>query len=64
MCGINPGQVEAAVAMQYLIKCQENAEEFIKPHVKPIIQGEDYNVQCICAEVLCVCICIARRSDL
>jgi hypothetical protein len=33
-----PVKVEAAVAMQYLIKSQKIAEDFIQPYVKPIIQ--------------------------
>jgi hypothetical protein len=33
-----PVKVEAAVAMQYLIKSQKIAETFIQPYVKPIIQ--------------------------
>ena len=35
-----PVKVEAAVALQYLIKHQSIAESFIQPYVKPIIQGE------------------------
>ncbi len=33
-----PVKVEAAVALQFLIKHQEMAQEFVQPHVKPIIQ--------------------------
>ena len=33
-----PVKVEAAVALQYLIKNQADAEAFIQPHVKPIIK--------------------------
>jgi len=35
-----PVKVEAAVALQYLIKNQPMAEQFIQPHVKSIIQVE------------------------
>lgn len=31
-------KVEAAVALQYLIKNQDEAETFVQPHVKPIIK--------------------------
>ncbi len=34
-----PVKVEAAVALQFLIKHQGIAESFIQPYVKPIIQG-------------------------
>ena len=33
-----PVKVEAAVALQYLIKNQTAAESFIQPHVRPIIK--------------------------
>ncbi len=33
-----PVKVEAAVALQFLIKHQEMAQEFVQPHVKPIIE--------------------------
>ena len=32
-----PVKVEAAVALQFLIKHQEMAQQFVQPHVKPII---------------------------
>ena len=35
-----PVKVEAAVAIQYLIKNQHVAEKIIEPHVKDIICGE------------------------
>ena len=35
-----PVKVEAAVALQFLIKHQSIAESFIQPYVKPIIQGK------------------------
>ena len=35
-------KVEAAVALQFLIKNQSTAESFIKPHVKPIIEVQMY----------------------
>ena len=38
-----PVKVEAAVAMQYLIKHQTIAENFIQPYVKDIIQGRPIN---------------------
>ena len=54
-----PVKVEAAVAMQYLIKNQHVAAKIIEPHVKAIISGV-----CVCVCV-CVCtyVCIVRKKN-
>ena len=44
-----PVKVEAAVALQFLIKHQEMAQEFVQPHVKPIIQV--HVLRSICVEL-------------
>ena len=41
-----PVKVEAAVAMQYLIKNQHVAAKIIEPHVKAIISGVCVCVHC------------------
>ncbi len=50
-----PVKVEAAVALQYLIKNQSDAETFIQPHVRPIIKVQ--GSVCVC---VCVCECVKR----
>ena len=50
-----PVKVEAAVAMQYLIKNQHVAAKIIEPHVKAIISGV-----CVC---VCAHVCIVRKDN-
>ena len=52
VCIIVLSQVEAAVALQYLIKSQKIAEDFIHPYVKPIIQGFYTMYMYVCVSVV------------